>query len=45
MLLIIWTRLYTVDITEQNLSMHLIPNSATDIHQLGHNNICGHTTK
>jgi hypothetical protein len=25
--------------------MSLIPNSATDIHQLGHNNICGHTTK
>jgi hypothetical protein len=25
--------------------MSLAPNSATDIHQLGHNNICGHTTK
>ena len=36
MLLIIRTRLYIVDITEQNLSIHLIPNSATDLHQLGY---------
>jgi hypothetical protein len=27
------------------ITISLIPNSATDIHQLGPNNICGHTTK